>query len=205
MEIPITLGLIYTVTLILNFIKRGWPTIIKRYLIIGHVIFAVLMVIDIVLLLTTERTFRGIYFDRLIFWGLFITGGLIFALFKGKGLLTKIYFGTYLFYPIIAMATFLIDRVMFVVIASPILVSVILPETYFKDNKLDLRGTTGLMAPRKIILIEKDLLTEKEIGMTEYVDGEIETIEILNSNVDSVNVKLNRGQKSELVTFKANR
>lgn len=202
MEISITLGLIYTFTLILNFIKRDWSTNIKKYLLIGHVIFAGLLVIDFVLLLTTERTFRGIYFDRLFFWGLFITGGLIFALFKGKGLLTKVYFGTYLFYPIIAMATFLVDRIMFVVIASPILVSVILPETYYKDNKLELRGATGLMAPMKIILIEKELLTEKNIGTTEYGDREIETIEILNSNADSVNVRLNHGQKFELVTFK---
>lgn len=205
MEIPITLGLIYTLTMILNFIKRDWPTIIKKCLVFGHVIFAGLMVIDIVLFLTIERTFRGIYSDRLIFWGLFITGGLFFALFKGKGLLTKIYFGTYLFYPIIAMATFLVDRIMFVLIASPILVSVILPETYYKDNKLEIRSSTGLMAPRKIVLVEKKLLTEKEIGKTEYADGEITAIEILNSTTDSVKARLNHGQITEVVTFKTSR
>jgi hypothetical protein len=205
MGIPITLGLIYTSTLILNFIKRDWPTTVSKYLLFGHVIFAALLVIDMLLLLTIERTFRGIYFDRLIFWGLFITGGLFFALFKGKALLTKIYFGTYLFYPIITMVTFLVDRIMFVLIASPILVSVLLPETYYKDNKLEIRSSTGLMAPRQIVLIEKNLLTEKEIGRTEYGDGEITAIEILHSSADSVKARLNHGQNTELVTFKASR
>jgi hypothetical protein len=205
MVIPIILGLIYTSTLVLNFIKKDWPPIIKKYLVIGHVIFAGLIIIDIVLLSTTGSTFRGIYFDRLIIWGLLITGGLFFALFKGKGLLAKIYFGAYLFYPVVAMATFLIDRIMFVLIASPILVSVMVPETYYNDKKFEIRSSIGLMASRKIVLVEKKLVTEKAIGEMEYSQGEITAIEILGSTSDSVNARLSLGQHTELVKFKINR
>ena len=193
--------------MILNFIKRDWPAIIKKYLVVGHVIFAGLLVVDIVLLLTTKRTFRGIYFDRLIFWGLLITGGLFFALFKGKGLLTKIYFGTYLFYPIIAMGTFLIDRIMFFVIASPLIVSALLPETYYNDSKFELRDFGGFMAPVKTILVEKNWLTEKTIGQKDnnLEDAEIDKIEIVNVTKDSINLRINYGRKNKVVAFKTSR
>jgi hypothetical protein len=207
MEIPITLGLIYTLTVILNFAKRDWPTIIKRYLIIAHLIFAGLMILDIVLLLTTERTFRGVFFDRIVFWGLFITGGLFFSLFKGKGWPTKIYFGIYLFYPVMAMATFFIDRIMFFIVASPLIVSTLLPETYYKDSKFELRDFGGLMAPVRTILVEKDWLTEKTIGQTDnnLGDMEIEKIKIVNVTKDSINVGINYGQKNKVVMFKTSR
>ena len=205
MAIPITLGLIYTLMLVLNFVKKDWPTGLKKYLMVGHLTFAGLILLDIILLLTNERTFSGLYADRIAFWGLFITGGLFFSLFKGKHLLTKIYFGIYLFYPIMAMATFFIDRIMFVLIASPILVSVTLPETYYKNNKLEIRGNTGLMAPRRTILLEKNWLTEKQIGQKEYSDGddiEILGIEITGTTADSINVRLNYRQNTQIVTFK---
>jgi len=205
MVTTIVIGLIYVTTIILNFIKRDWPTTFKKVLVIGHIIFAFLTVVQIILITTSGLTFRGIYFDRIIFWGLFISGGLFFALFKGKTLLTKIYFGTYLYYPIIAMTTFLIDRIMFVLFASPFLVSLILPETYYKDDKFEIRNNSGIMAPRQIILIEKGWLTEKEIGKTEYGDGEISGIEILSTTTDSINARLNYGHRTELVTFKTGR
>lgn len=163
---------------------------------------------DIVLLLTSNRTFTGIYSDRIVFWGLLLTGGLFFSLFKGKGLLTTIYFGIYLYYPLIAMTTFLMDRIMFVVVASPILISLMLPETYYKDNKFEIRSNTGIMAPRQIILIEKGWLTEKQIGQTEYGNREnleVRGIEIVSITADSINARLDYGQRSEGVTFKTSR
>jgi hypothetical protein len=94
---------------------------------------------------------------------------------------------------------------MFVLFASPFLVSLILPETYYKDHKFELRNNSGPMAPRQIILIEKNWLTEKEIGKTEYRDGEIKGIEILGATTDSINARLNYGRRTELVTFKTGR
>lgn len=202
METAIVLGLIYVTTLVLNFVKKDWPTTFRTILVRGHIVFVGLTTIQIILLTTGGLTFRGIYFDRIVFWGLFISGGLFFALFKGKTILAKIYFGTYLFYPLIAATTFLIDRIMFVLFASPFLVSLILPETYYKDDKFELRNNSGPMAPRQIILIEKNWLTEKEIGKTEYRDGEIKGIEILGATTDSINARLNYGRRTELVTFK---
>ena len=205
MGTSIVLGLIYLTTLVLNFVKKDWPTTLRKVLVRGHIIFAGLTVIQVILLTTSRLTFRGVYFDRVIFWGLFITGGLFFALFKGQTRLTKLYFGTYLLYPIIAATTFLIDRIMFVLFASPFLVSLILPETYYKDDKFEIRNNSGLMAPRQIVLIEKNWLTEKEIGKTEYGDSKINKIEILNTTTDSINARLDYGQKTELVTFKTGR
>jgi hypothetical protein len=204
MVIAIVLGLIYAATVVLNFIKREWPTRIKRILTIGHIVFGGLTVIQIILLLTNQMTFRGIYSDRIIFWGLFITGGLLFSLFK-RSIWAKIYFGIYLYYPIIALTTFFMDRIMFVIVASPILASVMVPDTYYKDNTLEIRSNIGLMVPRKIVLVEKNLVTEKEIGMTEYGNDKIDSIEILNSTADYVNARLNHGAESELVTFKTSR
>jgi hypothetical protein len=207
MGTTIALGLIYVMALVLNFVKKDWPTTFKTVLVRGHIIFAGLTVIQIILLTTSGLTFRGIYFDRIVFWGLFITGGLFFASFKGKTVWTKIYFGTYLYYPIIAATTFLIDRIMFVLFASPFLVSLILPETYYKDDKFEIRSNNGLMAPRQIILIEKDGLTEKEIGKTEYGDGdlEIKRIEVLNITADSITTRVDYGRISEQITFQTGR
>lgn len=193
---------------ILSFLKIDWPAFLRKHLVTGHMIFAGLLIIDIVLLLTNERTFRGIYADRIIFWGLLITGGLFFSLFKGKSLLAKIYFGTCLFYPILAVTTFLIDRIMFVLIASPILVSLTLPKTYYKDNNLEIRNSTGVMGLRKTILIEKNWLTEKEIGRKEYGDEEdigIKGIEITGTTADSINVRVNYGERTERVRFQTGR
>ena len=201
----ILIGLIYLTTLLLNFIERDWPTTIKTVLVAGHITFASLTAIQIFLLTTNGLTFRGIYFDRIVFWGLFISGGLFFALFKGNTLSIKIYYGTYLYYPIIALASFLLDRIMFVLFASPFLISLTLPETYYKDDRFEIRSNTGLMAPRQIILIEKKWLTEKEIGKTFYGDGDINNIEILSRTADSVNARINYGQRTELVTFKTSR
>jgi hypothetical protein len=171
METAIVLGLIYVTTLVLNFVKKDWPTTFRTILVRGHIVFVGLTIIQIILLTTGGLTFRGIYFDRIVFWGLFISGGLFFALFKGR----------------------------------TILVSLILPETYYKDHKFELRNNSGPMAPRQIILIEKNWLTEKEIGKTEYRDGEIKGIEILGATTDSINARLNYGRRTELVTFKTGR
>jgi hypothetical protein len=205
MEIAIILGLIYVTTLVLTFVKRDWPTTLKKVLAGGHIAFALLTVIQVILLTTSGLTFRGVYFDRIIFWGLFISGGLFFALFRGKTFLIWIYFGTYLFYPIIAATTFLIDRIMFVLFASPFLVSIMLPETYYKDDKFEIRNNSGVMGPSQIILIEKNGLTEKEIGKTAYDDGEINGIEILSTTTDSIIAKLDYGHRTELVRFKPSR
>ena len=71
MEIAIVLGLIYITTFVLNFVKKDWPTTWRNVLVRGHIIFAGLTVIQIILLTTKDLTFRGVYFDRIIFWGLF--------------------------------------------------------------------------------------------------------------------------------------
>jgi hypothetical protein len=204
MATSIILGLIYVLILILSFIRRDWPAVAKKMLLFGHAVFAGLLVVDIILALTSALSFRGVHTDRVIFWGLFITGGLCFPLFKRQRLLTKIYFGVYLYYPVIAATTYLFDKIMFVIVASPILFSLLLPETYYKDNKFEIRENTGLMAPRRIILIEKKWLTEKQIGQQDLVnkeDTEITGFEIISTTPHSITARLDYGQRSDSVTF----
>ena len=202
--ISITVGLIYVLILVLNFFRRNWYAAIRTPLIIAHSFFAALVAIDIILMLSAGVTFRGIYSDRIVFWGLFLTGALFFSLFKGKLLLSKIYFGIYLYYPFVAMVTFLIDRIMFVVVASPILVSLLVPRTYYSDDKFEIRDNTGVLGVPHLILIEKSLLIERQIGREEFVE-EIKSLEVIDTSRQSFNVRLNYKQSSELVTIRISR
>ena len=90
-----------------------------------------------------------------------------FALYRQTlKLWQKLYFGFFLFYPIIAAATFLIDRIMFVIVASPLLVTLTVPETKFSSKKYDLREIVGAMAPVQLGLVKKGLITEKHLGVS---------------------------------------
>jgi hypothetical protein len=196
---------IYLVAVILIFIRRKWQEHIKKHLLIGHLIFAALILVDLFLLIAGGATFKGIYFDRLIFWGLFVTAWSYFALFGGKSWPAKVYFGAYLFYPAIAMVTFIIDKILFVIVVSPMIVSLEMPEVYYSDSKFELRHKTGgFLTPNNIVLIEKKLLTESEIGSKEpsnEKDQEIKKIEIVLFTSDSINAHIHYKDTVEFATF----
>lgn len=176
----------------------------KKYLTIAHAIFAGLMILDIILFFTSDRTFRGIYSDRIVFGGLFITGGLLFSLFNSNKTLPEIYFSVYILYPTIAALTFFGDRLAFVIIASPILLSLLLPQTYYKDNQYELRSVGGFLAHAKVILIEKEWFTEKELGQKVYDDSkylDVQKFEIISQNKEYLDVRFNYRSSNEIVRF----
>jgi len=180
----------------------------KRVLIAGHWIFAVLLFLDLIMRFTIDTTFRGVYADRISFWGLLITGALFSALYKGQNPFSKIYFGFYLYYPTVALLTFLIDRIMFVIVASPILASLLIPDTYYKDNKFEIRSGGGVLAPHQLVLVETNHITESQVGWKVYNDEanrEIKGIEILGKSAGSLNVRLHYALKTEMVTFTSGR
>lgn len=55
---------------------------------------------------------------------------------------------------------------MFVVVASPLLVSLTVPETKISTDKYELREIVGAMAPAQIALVEKGFITEKYLGIS---------------------------------------
>ncbi len=199
--IAIVFGLIYVSMLVLNLVKLDLLPNFEKTISALHLTFLLLTITEIILLTTSGATFRGVYFDRFILLGLLLSGGLYFALFKGNTIWAKLYFGTYLFYPAVAMITFLFDRIMFAVFAGPILISLTVPDIYYKDNNYELRSRTGLLAGEQMILIEKGWLTEKEVGHTEPVTKKITSFKIVNRTPDSIEARLYYEGSSELVKF----
>lgn len=207
MGIPIGLGLIYLLTVFFGLVTQNWLHTFRKRVIILHFGFFALLLVDLLLVLTTERDFRGVYSDRIVFWGLLLSGALLFFCVRKKGnLALRIYSGVYAFYPILAMATILIDRLFFVIVAGPILASVIIPEIYYKSDEYDIRGNTGFLAPKQMVLVKKGLLTEKQIGRAEYPDEEgfikVQEIEMADISADSVFVKIKTKQRIQLIMFR---
>lgn len=120
-------------------------------------------------------------------------------------MLLEIYFSVYILYPTITALTFFGDRLAFVIIASPILVSLLLPETYYKDNQYELRSSGGLLAPTKIILIEKEWFTEKQIAQTnsnELEGLDVQEMEIVIQTQEYLFVSINYQSGGVVVKFK---
>jgi hypothetical protein len=106
-------------TVVLIFIKKEMLDKYKKGIITAHVILFFLLLIDIFII-----NLKGVWLDRLLVVAFLLTASVTFALYR-RALRTwqKFYFGFFLYYPIAAAATFLIDRIMFVVVASPLLVT----------------------------------------------------------------------------------
>ena len=174
-------------TIVLCFMNHECALKYKNILISAHVILLLLLVVDIFLV-----NLKGVWADRLIVVGFLLTASGIFALYKKTfRLLQKIYFGFFLFYPVIAATTFLMDRIMFVVVASPLIVSLTIPATRFSNKDFDVREQSGPLAPMRLQLIKKGLLTEKVIGTCSdggIVYREISSIQITSQMRDTTKV-----------------
>ena len=205
MLLPIAFGFLYLVILIFSLVRKEWRKFLKRWTLVIHFAIWGLAVVDILLMWTNDLSFRGVYADRIIVLGLILSGGLSYSLFKHSSIATRAYFGAFLYYPIVAAATFFVDRIFFVIISGPILMSLLIPEIFYSDWNFEIRQNTGLLVARRLTLVEKNWLVEKDIGHTEYLDGEeagIKNIEVLNTTKDSVNVKIEYQEETKIVTFR---
>jgi hypothetical protein len=147
-------------TLVLFFIKKDWSDKYKKAIIRTHLISFACLLFDIFVL-----SLRGAWSNKLIVLTFLLTASLTFALYRRTlGSWQKVYFGFFLFYPIVAAATFLIDRIMFLVLAGPFLFSLYVPEVKFSSKDYELREFVGTIAPVQLQLIKKGLLTEEYIG-----------------------------------------
>ena len=98
---------LYLLTVVLFFVKLNWANKYKKLLIKAHVILLLILLLDIFVV-----NIKGVWLERLFVIAFLLTASMTFALYR-RILQTwqKIYFGFFLFYPIVAAATFLIDRI----------------------------------------------------------------------------------------------
>jgi len=196
---------LFIITFSLFFFKKEWCIRCKKWLKLGHFLSLIILLVDIYLIINFDTSFRTVWVDRFIALIFFITGALTFALYrKTLKTLPKIYFGLLFFYPIIASLTFLIDRIFFVLVASPLIISLITPSIYYSDKNYDIRGMQGLMAPSRFVLIKNGILTETEIGKSdeELIEGNYKNFKLLIGNKDSTVILVDIEGKQTSLTFR---
>ena len=191
---------LYLLTVVLCFIKRDWTDKYKKILIRTHLILLVLLAVDLFLI-----NLKGIWLDRLLVIAFLLTASLTFALFrKTLRLWQKLYFGFFVFYPAFAATTFLMDRLFFAIVASPIIVSLIVPEVRFSNKDYDVRVPVGVIVPMRLQLIKKGFITERSLGICNddnVVMLDVSNISIVKETKDSTNATITSNDKTYPATF----
>jgi hypothetical protein len=169
-------------------------------LIKSHIIFFSILLLDIFIV-----NLKGVWLDRLLVVAFLLTASMTFALYR-QTLRTwqKIYFGFFLLYPIVAAATFLMDRIMFVLVASPLLVTLTVPDTKFSSREYEVREIVGALAPVQLALIKKGLITESYLGITndeEVTYKDITDLKIIRETKDTTFAIVTSGNKNYKVEF----
>ena len=200
MTLPVIYICLYLLTVVLFFVKQNWVDKYKKLLIKAHVILLLILLLDIFIV-----NIKGVWFDRLFVIAFLLTASMTFALYR-RTLRTwqKIYFGFFLFYPIVAAATFLVDRIMFVLVASPLLVTLTVPQTKFSSKDYEVREIVGALAPVQLTLVKKGLVTEHYLGIinAEEVNyGDITGLNILSETKDTTFAIVTSADKNYKVAF----
>jgi hypothetical protein len=205
MTLPIIFIGLFVLTIALFLIKKDWAIKYKKWLIFGHIFFLVILTLDIFLLIKFNTSYRTIWIDRLFAVSFFISGALMFALYyKSLRTISKIYFGFFFFYPIIAASTFLMDRILFAIVASPLILALISPNIYYSDKYYDIRSMQGIMAPNRLVLVKKDLITETELGKSDidfFENGNYKILKIVSQNNDSTIILIDFNGQQKNMTF----
>lgn len=125
MTLPAIYICLDVLAVVLIFFRLNWGEKFKHILIKTHLILWLILLLNLFV-----ADLKGVLLERILVIAFLLTASMTFS-FYWRTLRTwqKVYFGVFLFYPIIAAATFLIDRIMFVVVASPLLVAFTLPTT----------------------------------------------------------------------------
>jgi hypothetical protein len=201
MTLPVIYISLHLLTVVVLFIKSDMADKFKKPLITAHLVLLLLLLVDIFFI-----NLRGVWLDRILVVFFLLTASLTFALYR-QTLRTwqKVYFGFFLFYPIVAAATFLIDRIMFVVVASPLLFSLYVPEVKFSEKDYELREFVGTITPVQLQLIRKGLFTEKYLGASnneEVTFKEIIGLDIIRKSGDTTFALVKSADKTYEVAFR---
>lgn len=186
--------------MILFLVKRNWVDKYKETFIKAHIILLFILLLDIFIV-----NLKGVWLDRLIVVAFLLTASMTFALFwRTLRTWQKIYFGFFLFYPIVAAATFLLDRIFFVLVASPLLITLTIPETKFSTKEYELREIVGAIAPVQLALVKKGIITEKYLGASndeQITYKDITGLEILRTSGDTTLAMVTSGNKNYEIAF----
>ena len=206
MTLPIIYISLFILAIGLFFVKKDWTIKYKKWLTIGHLVTFLFLSFDFYLITKHNSSFKTICADRFFVIVFLLSGAMTFALYrKTLKWWTKIYFGIFFFYPAFAAFTFLIDRILFVIAASPLIVTLLSPEIYYSDQNYDIRTMQGLMAPSRLVLIEKGVLTEKEIGRSDEEligNGDYKNFKLLINSKDSTIVSVDIDGQQTKLTFR---
>lgn len=187
-------------TAFLCFIKNEWPSKYKKVLISVHLVLFLLIILNL-----SVFNLRGVWLERINVITFLLTGAGIFALYrKTLHLWKKIYFGFYLFYPLIAPITFFIDRIMFVLALSPFIVTMLIPESRLSSQDFEIRSPIGLISTPRLQLIKKGLITETSLGICNNEDVvllDISGIKITSQGSDSTQAIIISKGKEYPATF----
>ena len=189
-------------TVVMCFMKNEWAMEYKRKLININLMLLLLIVVDL-----SVFNLRGMLLDRLIFVAFLLTSSVIFALYR-KTLQSwqKIYYGLFIFYPLLSPLTFFMDRIFCVLAMSPFIVSLILPETRFENQNYELRSPVGIISSPRLQLIKKGIVTETLLGTCnneDIVSLDISNIKVTSVTVDSTTaVIMTKDQKYQAVFHK---
>jgi hypothetical protein len=200
MTLPVIYICLYLLTVVLFLVKQNWVDKYKKLLIKAHVILLLILLLDIFVV-----NIKGVWLDRLFVIAFLLTASITFALYR-RTLRTwqKIYFGFFLFYPIVAAATFLVDRIMFVLVASPLLVTLTVPQTKFSSKDYEVREILGALAPVQLTLVKKGLVTEHYLGIINAEEmnyGDITGLNILSETKDTTFAIVTSADKNYKVSF----
>ena len=93
---------------------------------------------------------------------------------------------------------------MFVVVASPLLLTLSVPETKLSTDKYELREIVGAMAPVQLALVEKGLITEKYLGVSndeQITYKDITGLDIIRKAGDTTFALVKSGDKNYEIAF----
>ena len=185
---------------VLLIMNKTWADKFKRTLIRAHTIIFLILLLDIFIV-----NLKGVLLDRLLLVSFLLTASVTFTLYR-RTLRTwqKIYFGFFLVYPILAASTFLVDRIFFVIVASPLLATLTIPETKFSSKEYEVREIVGALAPIQIALIKKGILTERHLGITNdeaIIYKDITSLKIISITKDTTFAIVSSNDKHYKVAF----
>ncbi|WP_333820670.1 hypothetical protein [Ohtaekwangia sp.] len=204
------LAVLYAVILvgiiISSFFTNSWADRYERNLIAGHCISGLIFFLDACLVAIADTSLRTAWIDHFIGMVFLLTGAMIFAFYRRKlPLISKIYFGAYIYYPLIVPLAVLADRIFALLVAAPLLAVLLYPQVYYDDNHFSLRSSNGMAIG--VTLVRKGLFTETAIGehRERIINDEeiLSDLEVVTQNSDSIviSVKVN-GQPKEVVFSK---
>lgn len=148
------------------FLKRTpAPAAFRRTLLIIHWASLLLLITDALLAAVFKTSLRTSWADRIPALLFFTSAPLLFVLYRKQlSRAARIYWGVFFVYPFIAALLFIGEKIFFILVAMPLIITLVLPETIYNGPDYDVREVLTVMGPKQFVLIEKGILTEAEAG-----------------------------------------